>query len=92
MAELGAEAPRFHREIGELAAELGVDVLVAVGPLARGYVEGAAGLPSVRWAASVPEGIRAAREVVRDGDCVLVKASRAVGLEAAAEALAPVTA
>jgi UDP-N-acetylmuramyl pentapeptide synthase len=31
-------------------------------------------------------------EVVRPGDCVLVKASRAVGLEVVAEALAAVSA
>ena len=36
MAELGANAADYHREIGRLAAELGV-IVIAVGPLARDY-------------------------------------------------------
>ena len=36
MAELGEHAERYHRELGELARELGIEV-VAVGELARGY-------------------------------------------------------
>jgi UDP-N-acetylmuramoyl-tripeptide--D-alanyl-D-alanine ligase len=90
MAELGPGAPAFHREIGEAAARHGVQALVAVGELARWYLDGAAGIPVARWAADVPAAVVAAREVVKPGDCVLVKASRAVGLETVAEALAAV--
>jgi UDP-N-acetylmuramoyl-tripeptide--D-alanyl-D-alanine ligase len=90
MAELGPGAPAFHREIGEAAVRHGVQALVAVGELARGYLDGAAGIPVTRWAADVPAAVVAAREVVQPGDCVLVKASRAVGLETVAEALAAV--
>jgi UDP-N-acetylmuramoyl-tripeptide--D-alanyl-D-alanine ligase len=90
MAELGAEAPRYHREIGAAARELGVDVLVAIGPLARGYLEG--GVETVRWAPTPEEGLEVVREVVEPGDCVLVKGSRALGLEAVADALAGVAA
>jgi UDP-N-acetylmuramoyl-tripeptide--D-alanyl-D-alanine ligase len=90
MAELGPGAPAFHREIGEAAAQYGVQALVAVGELARGYLDGARGIPVTRWAADVPTGVAAACEVVEPGDCVLVKASRAVGLESVAEALAAV--
>src|SRR5205823_11434818 len=39
MAELGPEAERFHREIGEHAALRGIDVLVPVGEGARLYGE-----------------------------------------------------
>jgi UDP-N-acetylmuramoyl-tripeptide--D-alanyl-D-alanine ligase len=91
MAELGPDGPRYHREVGAAAAELGVDVLVAIGPLARGYLEGAEGVEA-RWAPSLDEGLAAVREVVEPGDCVLVKASRAMGLEAVVDALAGVTA
>jgi UDP-N-acetylmuramoyl-tripeptide--D-alanyl-D-alanine ligase len=84
MAELGPDAPTFHREVGAVAAELGIDELVAVGELARGYVDGADGVAS-RWVATVPEGIAVVNEVVRPGDTVLLKASRAIGLEAVAE-------
>jgi UDP-N-acetylmuramoyl-tripeptide--D-alanyl-D-alanine ligase len=89
MAELGRTAPGYHRELGEAAAELGVEELLAIGELARGYVEGAAGVPA-RWAPNVHEALRELNEVVRPGDAVLVKGSRAMGLEAVAEALAAV--
>ncbi|HWJ44642.1 MAG TPA: UDP-N-acetylmuramoyl-tripeptide--D-alanyl-D-alanine ligase, partial [Gaiellaceae bacterium] len=40
MAELGRTGPAYHREVGEAAAELGIDELLAVGELARGYLAG----------------------------------------------------
>jgi UDP-N-acetylmuramoyl-tripeptide--D-alanyl-D-alanine ligase len=92
MAELGADAPRYHREIGAAAAEAGVNALVAIGPLARGYLEGAEGVEITRWAPTPEEGLEAVREVVEPGDCVLVKGSRALGLETIADALAGVAA
>jgi UDP-N-acetylmuramoyl-tripeptide--D-alanyl-D-alanine ligase len=70
--------------VGRAAAELGVDEILAVGPLARGYLEG--GVPG-RAVANVHEALRVVDDVVRPGDAVLVKASRAVGLEAVAQAL-----
>lgn len=76
MAELGREAPVYHREIGELVRLLGVEV-IAVGELARAY--GGAWVPD---AAAATERLRAE---LRPGDVVLVKGSRSVGLEAVAE-------
>ena len=84
MAELGRTGPQYHREVGVAASELGVDELLAVGELARGYLEG--GVPG-RWVANVHDALRQVDELVRPGDAVLVKASRAVGLEAVAAAL-----
>ena len=92
MAELGPDAPVYHREIGESAGRAGVDVLVAIGELGRGYLEGAAGVPEMHWAAGVDEAIACLRTVLRPGDCILLKGSRAVGLEAVAEALTSVPA
>ncbi|MBW3593800.1 MAG: UDP-N-acetylmuramoyl-tripeptide--D-alanyl-D-alanine ligase, partial [Actinobacteria bacterium] len=92
MAELGDEGPRFHREIGDAAARAGVAVLIAVGELARGYVEGAAEVEEVRWAPTVQAAVPILRELLRPGDYVLVKGSRAVGLEAVADALAVIAA
>ena len=80
MAELGGHAERYHRELGELAHELGIEVL-AVGELARGYGADV-------WVPDAASAEAAARELVRPGDAVLVKASRAVGLEGIAPALA----
>jgi UDP-N-acetylmuramoyl-tripeptide--D-alanyl-D-alanine ligase len=88
MAELGPDAPRYHREIGRFASQTGVDVLLAVGPLAAHYVEGQTEIPAAVHVAGVPEALAALEDVLQPGDCVLVKASRAMGLEAVAEALA----
>jgi len=90
MAELGPGAPAFHQEIGAEAVRRGVTVLVAVGELARGYL--ASELPETRWTPDAESAVPAVEEVVRPGDCVLVKASRSVGLERVAEALAAVSA
>jgi UDP-N-acetylmuramoyl-tripeptide--D-alanyl-D-alanine ligase len=72
MAELGSEAPRYHREIGALASDL--DVVVGVGELARDY--GAA-----HWVEDADAAAALLRELIEPGDVVLVKGSRAVGLE-----------
>jgi UDP-N-acetylmuramoyl-tripeptide--D-alanyl-D-alanine ligase len=92
MAELGPGAPSYHREVGAAASRVGVDVLVAVGPLARSYLDGARGIPVTRWAPTVEQGLTTLRELLRPGDCVLVKGSRSMGLEAIGEAVAVVPA
>ena len=84
MAELGRTGPAYHTEVGLAAAELGVDEILAVGTLAPAYLDG--GVPG-RTVANVHEALCVVDDVVRPGDAVLVKASRAVGLEAIAEAL-----
>ena len=78
MAELGPDARRFHEEIGR---ELGsLDVVIGVGELARAY-------EPTEWVSTAAEAVERARAIVRPGDAVLVKGSRAVGLEIVAEAL-----
>ena len=88
MAELGPDAPRYHREVGDHAAKVGVDVLLAVGPLAVGYIDGQTEIPVVRHVETVDDAVASLDELVRPGDCVLVKASRAMRLETLADALA----
>jgi UDP-N-acetylmuramoyl-tripeptide--D-alanyl-D-alanine ligase len=90
MAELGADAAEYHRQVGAAIAREGVDSLLAVGALARNYVDAAEGVSEKRWVATVEEAIAALDQVVRPGDAVLVKASRAVGIEAVAEAITAV--
>lgn len=75
MAELGEHADSYHREIGDLLARLGVEVVVAVGAGARLYLE--PGVAHMRWLER-PEGFE---DLLQPGDAVLVKASRSVGLE-----------
>ena len=81
MAELGAEADRYHRAVGELVAET-TDVLVAVGERARLYMK--PGVAEMHWV----EHADGLEDIVRPGDAVLVKASRAVGLEGVADRIA----
>lgn len=73
MAELGADSEGYHREIGALASRLGVEV-IGVGEPSRLY-------DPVAWAPGPEEAVDLARSYLRPGDAVLVKASRAVGLE-----------
>ena len=92
MAELGRASVEEHDRIGRLAIRLGVDGLVVVGPEARPIrnaadLEGFYGqgdLYMVDRAEDVA-GVLSGR--LRTGDVVLVKASRAVGLERAADDL-----
>jgi len=86
MLELGAGELEFHREVGAVASERGVDVLVTVGPLAAAMLEryGGQGIA----VADAAEAASLLPELLEPGDTVLVKGSRGVGLEAVAEALA----
>jgi UDP-N-acetylmuramoyl-tripeptide--D-alanyl-D-alanine ligase len=77
MAELGAESVGYHEDIGALVAELEIEVLIGVGVPARAYL----GRASEDHWLSDPEGFDALADVLRPGDAILVKASRAVGLE-----------
>jgi UDP-N-acetylmuramoyl-tripeptide--D-alanyl-D-alanine ligase len=92
MAELGPGGPGFHEEIGSEAERQGVAALVAVGELARGYLGGGRDIPITEWAPDAESAVALVERIVQPGDCVLVKASRSVGLERVAEALAAVSA
>jgi UDP-N-acetylmuramoyl-tripeptide--D-alanyl-D-alanine ligase len=80
MAELGPDAERFHREVGEHAAALGIDLLIPVGDsAARLYEEGFGG--EIEPAGTPEEAGRALERIARPGDRILVKGSRSAGLE-----------
>jgi UDP-N-acetylmuramoyl-tripeptide--D-alanyl-D-alanine ligase len=80
MAELGPDAERFHREIGEHAAARGIDLLIPVGDsAARLYEEGFGG--AVEPAGTPEEAGRVLERIARPGDRILVKGSRSAGLE-----------
>jgi UDP-N-acetylmuramoyl-tripeptide--D-alanyl-D-alanine ligase len=80
MRELGPEEAGYHREIGEHARERGVDLLIGVGPLAGEYG------PDER-VADADAAADALQAALGPGDAVLVKGSRAIGLERVAETL-----
>ncbi len=85
MLELGAGAQGLHREIGEHASARGVELLVTVGPLSAEIAGAFAG--EAHSAADAPAAAALLGPLLRDGDTVLVKGSRGVGLERVAEAL-----
>ncbi len=86
MLELGPAGEGMHREAGKHAAEKKVDILIGVRGLAKAMVEGAtqAGATAAFMATPDEAGEWLARET-RDGDVVLLKASRGVKLEKALE-------
>jgi UDP-N-acetylmuramoyl-tripeptide--D-alanyl-D-alanine ligase len=86
MLELGPAAEEMHRCAGKHVAEKKIDVLVGVRGLAEAMVDDAsqAGTRAEFVASPVDAGEWLARET-RDGDVVLLKASRGVKLEKALE-------
>lgn len=80
MAELGPEAPEQHREVGVNAREAGIDLLVGVGEAARDYAPD-------QLVADPTEAAELLAPLIASGDAVLVKGSRAAGLELVAETL-----
>ena len=85
MLELGPDERRFHVEIGRYASQVGVDVLVTVGPLAAAMAEAFEG--DLHGVASAPDAASLVPGLLRARDVVLVKASRGVGLELVCRAL-----
>lgn len=86
MLELGPQSESMHRESGRHMAKTGIDVLVGVRGLAAEMVNAAkqAGMRAEFVLSAEDAGEWLARET-RDGDVVLLKASRGVKLEKAME-------
>ena len=81
MRELGPDAAAYHREIGEHARAAGVELIIGVGELASEYAPD-------EQVADADAAADALGRALGPGDAVLVKGSRAVGLERVAERLA----
>jgi UDP-N-acetylmuramoyl-tripeptide--D-alanyl-D-alanine ligase len=86
MLELGPSGEELHRECGRYIAQLGIECIVGVRGLAQSLVEAARAAGAKAEFVATPEeaGEWLARET-RDGDAVLLKASRGVKLERAFE-------
>ena len=89
MSELGAHSEAAHEEVGRRAAELGIGQLFAIGKMAPVMARGArdAGLNRVFEFADVDTAAAAVKSFVKNGDVLLVKASRAARLERISENL-----
>lgn len=91
MAELGTASVAAHAQLGRWCASLGLDGLVTVGEEARPAHDaavaagGTGGL--LRHVDDVDAAVGVVRAGARPGDVVLVKGSRAAGLERVVEAL-----
>ncbi len=85
MLELGELAAELHHELGRSVAEAGIDNLFLVGELTRATAAGAreGGMPkeNIVHYASLDEALVEIPEQLQGGDLVLVKGSRAMGLE-----------
>lgn len=85
MLELGPAASKAHWEVGEKAARLGLDLLVALGEWRETVLAGAreGGLPGEKTRAFSDKDEAAAflKDWLQAGDLVLVKASRGLQLE-----------
>jgi UDP-N-acetylmuramoyl-tripeptide--D-alanyl-D-alanine ligase len=85
MLELGEAGFEEHREVGRIAARLGVDVIIAVGALSKQILEGAleAGMPkpALFAAGSHTEAAGLLRKQSGNGDAVLIKGSRGMKME-----------
>lgn len=85
MAEIGRTHHEDHRRVGEVAADEQIDEVVVVGEEAAGIAEGAG--PVARKVADGDAALELLCREVGPGDVVLVKASRAGGLEQVADGL-----
>ena len=85
MLELGSPSKRLHSEIGCYLASLNIDILLAVGPLSAHVVDAARqeGMkPEVALHFSTKDKLEThLNSIIREGDVVLVKASRGMALE-----------
>lgn len=89
MGELGAEAERGHRLVGEVAAQAHLDGVIGVGAEAQWITEAAwrGGVEKVVRVETTEEATKALRELARAGDLVLIKGSRSSRMERIVEGL-----
>jgi UDP-N-acetylmuramoyl-tripeptide--D-alanyl-D-alanine ligase len=91
MLELGHETVSMHREVGRFLAEQGLSRLIVCGTSGRDIAEGArtGGMAGSRIDETVDAATAADRlkRIVRQGDVVLVKASRGMKMEQVVQVL-----
>ena len=82
MLELGPRTEELHHGVGEYAAKAGVDLVIGCGPLSRAIADGAKAAGSdVLYYEDKARLIAALGDILRPGDCVLVKASHSMAFE-----------
>ncbi len=89
MLELGPYAPSAHQAIGRLAAQLGVDAVIAVGEYAEAVAQGVRETRpnGVKTYRTVSDLLQELPSLLQQGDGLLVKGSRKLNLEQVTEFL-----
>lgn len=84
MNELGAESARYHNEVGAYAGQKGVDLLITVGEKAFDIAEGARTYmknEQIMHFAEKDQLYECIKNLFKDGDVILAKASRTMEFE-----------
>lgn len=83
MFELGEKSQMYHQQIGAHAAQLGIDLILCVGSLAKEIAQGAQqeGSQQVHHFSTQQQLIDALPWLIQPGDTILVKASHGMALD-----------
>jgi UDP-N-acetylmuramoyl-tripeptide--D-alanyl-D-alanine ligase len=91
MAELGQQTEKLHVELGTFIAEAKIELVLAVGPLAKIAAEAAKASAGddlqIKCFGDTPSACNKLHEFIQDYDIILVKGSRTASLERAVEKL-----
>ena len=83
MLELGEQAADLHERVAQEAAEMGIDLIVGVGPLFHAAVAQTKGLGFETQA----DMLKSLPDLLKTGDAILVKGSRGMHLEKTVDAI-----
>lgn len=81
MKELGKNEDQLHFEIGRYAAQKGIDLVLAAGPLSRQLYEGAKSGTEALYFSTIDEAMEELFSLLQKGDTILVKASHSMQFE-----------
>jgi UDP-N-acetylmuramoyl-tripeptide--D-alanyl-D-alanine ligase len=91
MLELGEESDRYHYELGNIAARLGVDLVFSYGEhardICRGVTDSDGSYCECRRFKNLGSLIQELTKTIKPGDIILVKASRAMSFENVSKAI-----
>jgi len=89
MRELGEAGVQMHEDVGRYAASLGLELILCVGKVSRQMFSGAEAVApgKAQYFETQDELLAALPNLVREGDVILVKASRGMYLEKTVEQL-----
>lgn len=88
MGELGQDWASLHREVGAYAADIGIDLVCAIGELSKEIAAGArSSHTDAMWFETKEAFLAQAEEILQAGDNVLIKASHGMEFPEIVEAL-----